>query len=168
MQGETGDLFGPTLAEARARTMREARQSKGTHCPCCDKFVKVYRRKFNSGMARGLILVYHWQCAHPGEWLHLRSYQIEQNQYAADVPILCWWGLLEKSVEATVDGQKSSGLYRLTFNGMLFARRELKVYSHAIEYMSNVEGFDGDLINIETALGKHFNYAELMRDAPRE
>lgn len=158
------DMFGETLAVVRDRMFVEARL-KSTHCPCCDKHVKVYRRKFNSGMALMTIYLYRVFRDHPNGWLKVGRYLIKKHGYwPGDHGKLVWWGLMESKPEPVDGGAKTSGLYRMTPKGCDFALNKITVPSHAIEYMSNVESFDGDQINIAAALGKHFDYYELMRE----
>ncbi len=163
------DMFGPTIEDAKARMMLEAQRSQGTHCPCCTKFVKVHHRKFNSGMAVTMIYTYPWFRSHPLEWLQLGRFLIRNfNFWPSDYGKLVWWGMLEKHPDPPKkSGAKSSGLYRMTSKGFAFTRREILVPSHVHEYKSVVQSFDGDEINIRGALGRKFDYGELMQAAGR-
>lgn len=163
------EMFGPSLSDARVETMAAARSPKGTRCPLCSKFVKVYRRKFNAGMALDLIRLYHWSRNHPGQYVHFAHYLVTcYRSTPGDHGKLAWWGMVEKHTEPPDDGRKTNGLYRLTPLGFEFAEKRAKVRSHAIEYLSEVEAFSGNLIDIDDALGRNFNYRELMRAAPAE
>lgn len=159
------DMFGPLVEEARSRLMAEAQTSKGTHCPCCKKFVKVYHRKFNSGMAITMIYTYPWFRSHPLEWLTIGKFLIrEHDLWPSDYGKLIWWGLLEKKAERKNDA-KSGGKYRMTDRGFAFVQGRHRVRSHVYEYMSEVQSFDGDEIDIRSALGRKFDYGELMQAA---
>jgi len=142
-----------------------ASRSEGTRCPCCDKFVKIYRRKFNSGMALTLIHIYQAARKTNNEWLNVAHHMLDKipNWIPYDYGKLVWWDLLKKHPGKTDDGN-SKGLYRITRKGAQFVKKQIKIRSHAIEYMSNVQDFDGDQISIEQALGKKFNYNELMQE----
>jgi len=158
------DMFGPTIEEAKARFMVEAQSVEGTHCPCCKKFAKVYHRKFNSRMALTMIYTYPWFRSHPFEWLDVGNFLVTKyNMIPGDHGKLIWWGMLEKKPEKK-DGAKTSGLYRMTNKGYSFVNG-LRVQSHVNEYMSEVQSFDGQWIDIRVALGSKFDYGELMRAA---
>ncbi len=157
------DLFGPTLADARAMLFEKA--PVGTVCPCCDKFCKVYHRKFNSGMALGLIYSYRYNQLHPAEFFDFRHHCMKRYDFfPGDYTKLIWWGMFEKHPTAQHEQAKSNGLYRITPRGIAFVECKTSIESHANEYMSGVTSFDGDTINIRQALGKQYNYAELMRE----
>jgi len=140
----------------------------GTHCPCCKKFVKVYCRKFNSGMAYALIQIYQQARKTNNEWLNVGKFLIEECEvWPSDYGKLVWWGLLEKHSGKAEDGN-SNALYRMTRKGSMFVKRRIKVLSHAVEYMSEVQRFEGKEISIVEALeyGNKFKYDELMHTAP--
>ena len=153
-----------TLGEAR--DWLRAHAAKGEGCPCCRQFVKVYRRKLNSGMARALILFYQLDRAgEPGRWLHWRDASGSIAAFCAEYSKLAYWGLMEPKPH-TPDDKKSSGLWRLTPAGRSFVRNESTVLSHARIYNSQLLGSDGGWISIVDALGKRFHYPELMEQRP--
>ncbi len=157
------DMFGPSLAQAKRDTMLAAR-TKALRCPLCTKNVKVYKRKFNSRMARALIYTYPVFRRYPGRWLHIANYCIKHHDFTpGDHGKLVWYGMLEKDTSQSKHGAKHSGRYRMTRKGFSFTEQRILVPSHAIEYLSDVEALVGTDIDIEMALGKGFNYRELMR-----
>jgi len=162
MEGQH-DMFGELLSTARANLFQKAR-TKSQHCPCCDKHVKVYKRKFNSSMARTLIHTYPFFKQNPKEWLDVAHHllKVVPGRVPSDYGKVVWWGLME--VCPSDKFENSIGLYRMTPSGMLFTQGKIKVPSHAIEYRSNVESFAETEIDIIGALGKNFDYYELMRE----
>ena len=56
-----------TIAEAKQYLRKNFKE--GTVCPCCDKYVKAYKRKLNSGIARALIIMYKLG-AYNGKYIH--------------------------------------------------------------------------------------------------
>jgi hypothetical protein len=134
----------------------------GGDCPCCGQFTKVYKRKFNAGMARGLI------------WLVL----LDEPEWT-DVPKLApkWlikiagefaksahWGLSEQ--KPTDDpNQKCSGLWRPTEKGANFVSDSLTIPTHVYLYDNAVIKFTQEETTIREALGKRFSYEELMEPA---
>lgn len=141
--------------------MKLARRSKGVRCPSCNHNVKVYKRNFNSGMAKALIYLYLEARRTNNKWLKFGRY-LKQYQWPADYAKLVWWGLVEKHSGKAKDGN-SNGLYRITRKGARFAKRQITVPKYAIEYMSKVEKFEGIEIDIVDAAGDEFDYNELMR-----
>lgn len=156
-----------TVADARER-LWDLAHDKGARCPCCNSHTKIYRRKFNSRMARVLIHVRTICEKYPGRYLEFGNYLAKKiSMIAGDHGKLRWWGMIEKKPrppKGVPSGAKSEGLYRVTDRGFHFVRGQLTVPSHCIEYQSNPLTFDGPLIDIEWALGKSFNYQELMRE----
>jgi len=161
---DQGDMFGQLLSTARSNLFIEAR-IKSTHCPCCRHHVKIYKRKLNSGMAKTLIYTYRFFKDRPYAYLDVAHYMLKQipNWVPSDYGKLVWWGLLEKCEDPPEKGKKSSGKYRMTHKGRMFTERRIKVPAHAIEFLSEVESFSETEVDIVQALGKHFNYYELMR-----
>lgn len=133
----------------------------GRVCPTCSQFCKVYRRKFNSGMARSLIwLVVHAKHDLSG-WVDVPKTAPRHVVSSREFDKLCLWGLVKAKPNA--DGKKrTSGLWRATPEGVAFVRSNLAVWSHVFIYNRTVLGFSDDKIMIRAALGKKFEYQELM------
>lgn len=158
------DMFGPLLSEYKINLKVQAQV--GTHCKACGQWCKVYRNKFNSSMARTLIWLYPHFKKHPLKWLHVGKYLIDNYQRLPGVHgKLCVFEMMEKNKDAEpLTGAKSAGLYRMTGKGILFVENRITVPGYWTQYNGDVIGFDGDDIGIRDALGKHFDYAELMRE----
>jgi hypothetical protein len=164
-----------TLTEARKETFETAVLGKGTKCPCCDRFVKVYKRKINSAMGRALILLYrHYNTPRvtPEEWIHFPTLLIKHGAQRSDEGKLTLWGFVEKLTGTREDGSTRNGYYRITQRGREFARNEIEVPAHAFLYYDGVVlGFsDGDkypkeVVKIGDVLGTAYNYREMM-EAP--
>ena len=162
-----------TLGEAK-KWLR-VRFGKGATCPCCNQFVKLYKRPFNKSMAYVLLLM---ECHFRGdvveEWLHVPSYiaeMVSDNPRRAaavrgDWAKLKFWGLIEEKPDVRSDGSPRVGYWKLTPLGRQFVRRQAKVPSHV--YIYNGEPLQRaveDLITIDDALGTEFNYDEIMGNA---
>ena len=162
-----------TLEEAK-KWLR-ARFGKGATCPCCNQFVKCYKRPMNKSMAYVLLLM---ECHFRGdvieEWLHVPSYiaeMVSDNPRRAaavrgDWAKLKFWGLIEEKPEVRSDGSPRVGYWKLTSLGRQFARRQVKVPSHV--YIYNGEPLQRaveEQITIDDALGTEFNYDEIMASA---
>lgn len=149
----------------KMETIQEAKQhlrdnfKTGTECPCCGQFVKQYKRRLNSGMAIFMINLYRLggelNFVKLADVLHCR----ETTGY--DYSILKHWNLIEQSENHDPE-KKDAGQWKLTPAGVGFVKNFIKVSSHIKLYNKKVLGFDGEPINIVSALGKRFDYSELM------
>ena len=156
------------------RTIEEAKKflrrnfEKGVDCPCCGQLVKLYRRKLNSGMAVCLLKILRAESeGHTDEngYVHVSTvlpqvygFNGTNTEYSK---LAKGWGLIERRGDAG-EKTRSSGYWRTTESGKLFARGKLRVFSHAYMFDQRCRGQDGDMITIRDALGSKFDYAELM------
>lgn len=169
------------IFDARGRSLEDAKRwlrarfKKGAECPCCHQFVKLYKRPFNKSMAYVLLLI---ACYYRGdavdEWLHVPSYIAEMvadkpRRAAAvrgDWAKLKFWGLIEEKPEVRDDGSPRVGYWKLTQLGRQFVAREVKVPSHVFIYNGTpLRRIVDEMITIDEALGKEFNYDEIMGEA---
>jgi len=138
-------------------------KEKGVHCPVCDRYAKIYRRKLNSTMARGLIWLYHEGGKDQRLYVNfsrMPPFLLKSNQLASNR----WWNLVER--KPNDDPKiKHSGMWRLTTLGRNFVMGYTAVKSHIWHYNSQALGFDGEWIKIQEALGEHFNYSEMMAES---
>ena len=134
---------------------------EGATCPCCGQFVKLYKRKLNSGMASTLIRIYR---DNQQAWTHVKNF-LRENKYqnSHDWTRLKDWGLLEEQ-ENTETTKKTSGTWRITDRGVKFIMGQIAVPSHIFIYNNSLQGYSNTEINIYKALGKHFNYTQLMNN----
>jgi hypothetical protein len=164
---------GASLEDAK-RWLR-ARFNKGAACPCCQQFVKLYKRPFNKSMAYVLLLMASYFRGDPvEEWLHVPSYiadMASDNPRRAAAVRGDWakmklWGLIEEKPGTRDDGSPRVGYYRLTTLGRRFVNREVKVPSHVYIYNGEpLRRMVTEEITIDDALGTEFNYDEIMREA---
>lgn len=147
-----------TLIEARRYV--EANRDKGIECPCCGQFAKTYRRKLNVSMARGLIWLVN-QCI-TDEWVDVPSTAPKWLLRSRELPKLSYWGLVEERPLYKKVEKRCSGFWRPTKRGVDFAYRRSRVPSHVFIYDNDVVGTSEVQIDIVTALGAKFSYAELM------
>ena len=158
-----------------AKKWLRVRFGKGATCPCCNQFVKLYRRNFNKSMAYVLLLI---SCYYRGdlaeEWLHVPSYIAEMvadhpRRAAAvrgDWAKLKFWGLLEEKPDVREDGSPRVGYWRLTRLGRQFVNREVKVPSHVYIYNgAPLRRTVSEEITIDDALCTDFSYDEIMSEA---
>ena len=150
------------------RTINDAKNflrrnySKGCDCPCCGQFVKLYKRKLNSGMARNLIRIH--RESKDGKYIHvedtLRRYKDHSGH---DWALLRFWELIEEKPEHSESEKKNSGEWRLTYKGRQFVLSRIRVPMRILMYNNKFRGYDDNgTIDIVQALGNNFNYRELI------
>jgi len=133
---------------------------KGYNCPCCGQLCKRYFRKLNANMAVTVIAMFikkKFGFIRVEEFLRVNGYQ-----RSGDFPYLVHWGILEKMQGKRGDGSSRTGFYKLTDKGRQFVQGNITVPQTLIFYNGKCEGFEGDEITIQQALGKRFDYRELM------
>tara|TARA_Y100000590_G_C15471202_1_gene920230 strand:+ start:32 stop:556 length:525 start_codon:yes stop_codon:yes gene_type:complete len=145
---------GRKLAEARAEV--EAGRAEGIECPCCEQFCRIYRRKLNNEMARWLI----WLVRQGSGWVDVKKSNVRGGDYGK----LIHWQLVEQKRNADT-AKRTSGLWRHTQAGADFAHGRSRVPSHVFIYNNAPVGFSDLTIDIREALGRGFDYADLMRVA---
>ena len=149
-----------------SETLAEARQivaggvQEGVTCPCCDQYIKRYKRALNSTMARFLIWLVRTSRDTPGGWVDIRRCPVRGGDYAK----LLHWGMVAHAEDK--DGGKRSGMWRPTEQGVEFAHSVTRVPSHVFLLTGQVDGWASTTTDIRGALGKRFDYLELMGLVP--
>lgn len=115
-----------------------------TTCPTCTRDAKMHRRPLHSGMVRSLIRVYR---EHGKKWYESRSTKEREESK------LAWWGLLER---------EKRGIWRVTDKGERFLKGVEKVSEAWFEFAAKPRVPDGPQVSVRRALGKKFDYDELM------
>lgn len=147
-----------TLQEARVY-WRETIRGEGGHCPCCDRWGKMYRRGINMVMAAGIV----WLARHSadGSWVDVPRvgprFVVASNQ----LPTMRWWGLCERNIPGPDDDKKFSGFWRVTEMGKLWANNEVKVMKYVWTYNDTVIEFEGPDVAVSDCLEK-FSYNDVM------
>lgn len=144
------------LFEARSK-LREL-VDDGHECPCCRQFAKVYRRRIHASMAAGLIAFYR---AYDLAWGYVPDV-LPTDRLSADFPKLRYWRLIEEELEERDDGSSRTGRWRVLPYGAAFVAGRVSVPKYARVYDGRCLGLVGDPVTIRDALGKRFDYAELM------
>lgn len=133
-------------------------EDEGGHCPCCDRWGKVYPRSLNETMARSLVWLAHNSAN--GDWVDVPRraprWLVRSNQ----LPTLRWWGLVER-LDTEDKAKKHSGLWRATPRGVMFAQNRLQVPKKVYTYNAEVEGFSEELVTIKDCI-EQFDYSAVM------
>ena len=160
-----------TLEQVKAWV--QANSAEGFTCPACLRFGKTYWRKLNSSMAYCLILIHKFYRDHSEyerRFIHMNGYiaslsNLPPRMKAAvrgDFCKLRFWGFIEGKDEFREDGSERNGYWRITEAGHLFARGLTSAAARIQTYNDELLGMDDRRVTIQEALGKKFNYAELM------
>lgn len=152
-----------TLADAKAWLREQFRSGRGVPCPCCDQFVKEYRRKLPAATTRVLIALYRHNEGRDfiflPDLLDTMTGTPHQGGYGT---LGQFWGLMERRQGERDDGSKRVGWWRLTDLGRAFVRGEATVPVYAYIYNGKLRRYAGDPVDVRTSLGHRFNYDELM------
>lgn len=154
---------------AGARDFVEARRDRGCYCPCCDQFVKIYKRRFNAGAARSLIYI--WKLTKSGAtdeegYVHIQrefARRYSANANAMDYGQLKWWGLIDPKLSNDENKDtKDTGYWKLTKKGEGVVKNVIRIPARAHILNNTLMGFSEEQTYIAEALGKKFSYTELM------
>ena len=159
----------PCFQCAKPDTLRAAREAlfgavfesgKGVDCPCCGRRVQRYKRHINSAMAATLI----WTCREffrTQDWVPVARdgprLAIKNREYAR----LRHWGLIEAKPNADPK-KRDSGFWKPTSAAYTYIRREARLPKTKYVFKNTVLGESEETADVVEALGKNFDYAELM------
>lgn len=134
-------------------------------CPCCGRHSQIYRRTVHYSMAWQLIKLY--QLTRIGghisdEYVDAAQLILPGTHGTGDFPKCRYWGLIERKPANSETEGKSSGLWRLTEQGVCFIRLEKTIQKTVLVFDDTVIGFDGPQVNIRQAISEKFSYSELM------
>lgn len=160
------------LSAARADFFDEI--DNGANCPCCDRFGKRYKRTLNSTIGHALLAMLALHERTKEEWLHvskIRDLMLKTGCKAThptgEIGKAVYYALVEQKENEDTKKRKS-GLWRLTSDGMEFARGESTIPRFIYLYNDELHGerFDtSEFIYINDVLGKKFDYTELMESS---
>ena len=134
---------------------------EGVWCTSCGKWAKKYRRAMGASIAKFLIDLYRAQQNHDRHWKTRELYP-RDNKASTEGVLARHWGLID-IIEETNKAGAPVGSYKLTEKGRRFIHVLEYVPSHVYLYNGQCLGLDGKLMSIREALGKKFDYDELMR-----
>jgi hypothetical protein len=144
-----------------AKNWLRPRAKQGAYCPCCKQHVKVYRRALGSQMVRWLIWLVRVFEQLPktadGGWVNIKESPVRGGDYGK----LVHWGVVESRSNSD-PALRTSGLWRPTAKGIDFVQQRIALPSHVVLYNNEIMAFSDETIKIREALGKRFDFAELM------
>lgn len=151
--------YGDNVTLGEAREIIRKGEQEGMDCPCCGQFIKVYRRRIHSTMAKQLIQFLRYCEKNFKLEAHVRDFI---DGHPGDFAKLAYWGLIVQKAKADGEDQKSSGRWSLTTRGVRFARYQTVEPTYARVRDGEVLGLEGPAIDIAQCLGKKYSYSEVM------
>ena len=156
------------------QTLSEAKQylkdniQNGVSCPCCNRLVKLYSYNLNSGSTRSLIILYHAHRDNDGDWVHIQRYfaSKKMNANGMNYILLKHWGLIESKPGNDDPKKRANGFWRITDKGISFVLGGLALPKYAYVYNNQAIKFSDELVTVREALGKKFDYQELIYRTP--
>lgn len=147
-----------TIQEAKAYLKENF--EKGVNCPCCDQYVRIYRHRLNSQMAKCLIGMYRINYQQSREWVHVLNELKPSNRMYS---LMRFWGLIVASEhdDEFLD-KKASGYWKITQKGKSFVQGSLEIPKYVFLFNNKKYGESDETVNIQDSLGKKFSYTELM------
>lgn len=137
--------------------MQKAKQE--ANCPCCGRFARIYRRRFNSTMARQLVEFY--RIGGADKFIHTSEIVVRCS--SGDFTKAKFWGLIYQSDEPPIKGASTNGKWRLTQYGVDFVKGRKCIQETAVILFDRKVAAEGKLVTIQECLSaKGFNYNELM------
>jgi hypothetical protein len=153
-----------TIAEGKQKLRAE--WEKGLHCPCCNQWVRLNPYTCHHSRARVLIILHKATVEYrtdPSGFIHVEDYLVDLGvKIKGVVGKMKYWGLVE-AMPNDDPSKKTSGYWRITDKGMQFVNREITVPQKAFVFDDKVYKFSTNEISIVEALGKKFDYSELMQ-----
>ncbi len=140
----------------------------GTMCPCCQQRVKLYKRNMNAAKACAIIYIYKIYNELGREWIKVADEFIARKLNPANLEYakLAYWGLIEAKPNTDDPTKKDSGYWKITELGVRFVKGEVVVHEYTLVYNGEVRKMSDTKLDIRKALGKKFNYTELMEQSP--
>lgn len=153
-----------TLADAmplgEARDWLRQRVGHGAHCPCCTQWAQVYRWSLYATAAYALIIFY--RLGGTTDFVYSGRLKDRGHRGHGDASRLTHWRLVVRDEEPREDGGKA-GYWKVTALGEAFVLNRKTIPKYAYIYDGRCLRFDGPPVTIRDALGKRFNYDELMQ-----
>ena len=155
------DLMSIALNKKRMQLV-EARKDSGVRCPCCDQYVKEYKRTLSANMCnflQSLVVKSAMDQANGGDgWVHFKECAYGSHDY----PYVVDWLLAERS-PSTSKKKRSSGLYKPTNLGIDFVFGRATVPKYIYTYNGKRTGEDtSEMINFKSVKIEHFDLEKML------
>jgi hypothetical protein len=152
----SSSLF-PTLKEAQEFV--EANKVNTCLCPCCGQSAIQFRKPMIGSAVADLVrLVGIYEKTR--DVVHINKFTKQRSNFYT----LFYWGLIERASNLKVEGKKSAGFWRPTPKAIEFVNGKIYLNKYAETYNNKLVKLTGDLIGVNDALGKKFDFRELKRE----
>lgn len=150
------------LSVEEAKQFIQENIDHGIICPCCNQFIKKYRRKLHHSMAMTLIYLCRYD-KKKYEWIYVKDFlRLYKLHNTHDWTLLKYWGLIQEKPKGEGTKTRTSGMWKVTEKGYLFIENKIRV-PERIHLLNNIFlEFSDETTDVKESLGKYFNYEELM------
>lgn len=148
--------------------LKENLSADGKVCPCCNQFVKIYKRKINKSMAESLVLFYQKQIPNRETYFNLTQLREMDKRFIScligggDFAQFAHWKIIESKPRSKGKDTRTSGYWRMTKKGIDFAEGKIHVPQHILLYNQTLLGFSDEMVLIRDCFKEPFRYSELM------
>ena len=152
----------PTVTLQDAKTQVREHADEGTTCPCCGRYVRVYRRTITKSQVEFLVDLYYAARVHSRrigvrvEELSIDVRTIQgQHMRGGDYSKLAYWNLIRRSEE-------HQGYWGITTLGIHFLRGITTVprYAHVLD--GEVQRFSTEMMTVDDARKEVFDLQRLL------
>ena len=147
-----------SLLEAKAE-FDMAIKGDGMTCPCCNRWGKVYGYRVNSTMVRGLFWLF---IAGKGDWINIQEKAPRFILRSKSLSTMKYWGLVERKPKGLSDGKRSSGIWKITNDGISFIHRNLYINKKVFVFDDKVVARSDELVGVDDCIRNKFLYDELL------
>lgn len=158
-----------TLKEAMAYISGNTK--KGVRCPCCNGFVKLYKRAITSSNASALMQFFKISEKYGYRFYHITELMERSHQKYAGVfgsgefARMRHYGFIVEQPKSDLDKKKkTSGFWALTTDGKDFCQGRKKVRKAVLLLNNKVLGFDGEYVDIKECFDEKFSYESVMSE----
>ena len=127
-------------------------------CEHCGHVKKTWKKSIISTAVAALVRLV---MVYGGKPVHLDKFNVVQKD--RNVSQLVFWGLVVPAINDDT-GKRASGMWSPTQAGINFVNRKTVIQKYIITIENEFVGFDGEWIGVREALGKRFDYSELMKN----
>lgn len=153
-QMDTRAMKAMTVSDAKKHIAEHIRE--GCICPCCNRFVKLYKIKLNRTMVDALVRIYKGAGYN---WAHIPS-MFPYLQRSRVYPKLAFWEFLEPRTRVK-DGA-GVGMWAVTKKGVDFLYGRISVPNAVYVLNGCVVGVDKSCVDVWGVSGSGFSFKGLM------
>lgn len=150
------DLF-TTLDESKEWLQENV--DEGAICPCCERFDKIYNRRVCVSAITNLVSLYRVTKNKGAGYYHYSDF-FAGKVFPGDMARLRFIGLVSRD-DTEVGTKKTSGMYKITEDGIAFVNGHLAIPERMFFYHDQLVAVSPEEKHIQE-LWPDFNYQELM------